>query len=74
MYRNPFVVLQELIKTPGLVIGTVAAVDGNAVRVTLPGGGSLVARGEGVVGQKVYVRNGVIEGEAANLPIELIEV
>jgi hypothetical protein len=74
MYRNPFVILQGLVKRPGLQIGTVAVVDGNAVRVTLPGGGTVVARGEATVGERVYIRGDIIEGVAANLPIEVIDV
>ena len=45
-----------------------ASTDQNGVAtVDLPGGGRLQARGDAQAGQRVFVRNGVIEGEAPNL-------
>jgi hypothetical protein len=44
---------------------------------TLPGGGTLKARGADAtlaVGQNVLVRNGVVEGPAPALPVEVIAV
>ena len=43
------------------------AVDGDTATITLPGGGVLQARGQATVGQRVFVRDGVIEGEAPAL-------
>ena len=42
--------------------------------IELPGGGVLKARGDATTGQQVFVRGGVIEGTAPNLPVELIEI
>lgn len=64
----------DLIPDPALQVGDViAAVDG-IVTLELPGGGYLKARGQASVGQRVFVRGGVVEGEAPQLPVELIEV
>ena len=40
----------------------------------LPGGGVLRARGSEPLGAKVFVRDGVIEGAAPSLLIEVIEI
>ncbi|MBK1719242.1 hypothetical protein [Thiocystis violacea] len=58
-----------------LLVGTVEAVlsDG-ARRVILPGGGVVIASGEALAGARVFVRVGVIEGEAPVLATVEIEV
>jgi hypothetical protein len=66
-----------LIPEAPLQVGTVAQVTGGVVTVQLPGGGLLKARanvGSAGVGQKVFVRDAVIEAIAPNLPLELIEI
>jgi hypothetical protein len=75
--RNLFRQFLDLIPDPALQVGTVTARSGELVTVTLPGGGTLKARGadaSAVLGQTVFVRNGVIEGPAPDLPVEVIEV
>ncbi len=47
-----------------LEVGDVTAIAGGVATVTLPGGGVIQARGEATVGQRVFVRAGVIEGVA----------
>ena len=74
MSRNLFKQLLDLMPDPPLQVGTVASVAGEIVTITLPGGGTLRARGSATVGQRVFVRNGIIEGVAPSLPIELIDV
>ena len=49
-------------------------VDAGVVTVQLPGGGLLRARGSAEVGQHVFVRDGLLEAVARDLPLELIEV
>jgi hypothetical protein len=49
-------------------------VTGGVVTVQLPGGGLLKARGTAAVGQKVFVRDAVIEAIAPNLTLEIIEI
>ncbi|WP_314971779.1 hypothetical protein [Comamonas testosteroni] len=50
-----------------LEVGTVAFVVNRVATVDLPGGGRLQARGAAQAGQRVFVRDGVIEGEAPSL-------
>ena len=57
-----------------LLIGTVESADNGVAQVTMPGGGTMAARGSATVGTKVFVRDGAIEGNAPDLPVEVIEV
>ena len=67
MLRNPYRVFLGLMPQRPLQVGDVAAVDGDVATITMPGGGTLQARGQATVGQRVFVRDGVIEGEAPTL-------
>lgn len=71
---NPYKALLALLPDPPLQVGTVASVDGGVAVVTMPDGGTLSARGSAAVGARVFVRDGVIEGAAPTLPVEVIEV
>ena len=48
-------------------------VGSGVVTVALPGGGLIRARGSAAIGQKVFVRDDVIEG-APSLTLEIIEI
>lgn len=72
--RNPYRQLLGLLPQRPLQVGTVEQASGGGHVIELPGGGRVTARGEAVVGQRVFVRDGVIEGAAPNLPVEVIEV
>ncbi|QPF74185.1 hypothetical protein G8A07_15525 [Roseateles sp. DAIF2] len=72
--RNPFRQFLDLIPTEPLQVGTVRAVANGLATIELPGGGTISARGEAVIGQNVFVRGGAIEGAAPALPIEVIEI
>ena len=72
--RNLYQVFRDLIPDPALQVGTVQSVADNIAVVELPGGGTLRARGSATVGQTVFVRDGVVEGQAPSLPVELIEI
>lgn len=74
MLRNPIQALRDLLPAPVQQIGTVAAVADGSVRVTLPGGGTIIARGTAEVGDQVFVMDGVIQSLAPALPIVLIDV
>ena len=67
MLRNPYRVFMDLMPARPLQVGTVAAVDGDVATITMPGSGTLQARGQATVGQRVFVRDGVIEGDAPTL-------
>lgn len=72
--RNPYKQLLSILPNTPLLTGSVIAVDGNVATVQLPGGGLSLARGEATVGQRVFFRDGAIEGIAPNLTVETIEV
>lgn len=50
-----------------LLVGTVAFVVNGLATISLPGGGRMQARGPAQAGQRVFVRDGAIEGEAPSL-------
>ena len=74
--RNLHKEFTDIFPAPPLQIGTVTAIDagGDLATVQLPGGGVLQVRGKTEVGQYVFVRNGVIEGEAPNLSVVILEI
>lgn len=74
--RNVFQEFLALIPTPALQVGAVQSVSANVATVVLPGGGLLQARGASLdmIGRNVFVRDGVIEGLAPDLPTEIIEI
>ena len=65
---------RQLIPAPPLQAGTVVGVGSGVVTVALPGGGLIRARGSAAIGQKVFVRDDVIEGVAPSLTLEIIEI
>lgn len=71
---NVYQQFRALLPDPPLQAGTVTEVDAGVVTVQLPGGGLLRARGNAEFGQQVFVRDGLVEAVAPNLPLEVIEV
>jgi hypothetical protein len=72
--HNLYEQFRQLISDPPLQAGTVVGVGSGVVTVTLPGGGLIRARGSAAIGQKVFVRDDVIEGGAPSLALEIIEI
>ena len=72
--HNLYQQFRSLLPDPPLQVGTVIATNGGVATVQMPGGGLLKARGNALVGQKVFVRDGVIEAIATNLTLEVIEI
>lgn len=75
--HNLYQQFRALLPDPPLQVGTVIEAAGDVVPVQLPGGGLVKARGDPsstTVGQHVFVRDGVIEGPAPNLTLEVIEI
>ena len=72
--HNLYQQFRALLPDPPLQVGTVIAVSGGIVTVQMPGGGLLKARGDALVGQKVFVRDAVVEAIAPNLTLEIIEI
>jgi len=74
MATNLFAAFQRLVKKAPLQVGDVISVSDGEATIELPGGGIARARGDVQVGDRVYFKDGAIEGPAPDLPIELIEV
>lgn len=72
--HNLYQQFRTLLPDPPLQVGAVIAVSGGVVTVQMPGGGLLKARGDALVGQKVFVRNAVVEAIAPNLTLEIIDI
>ena len=72
--HNLYEQFRRLVPDPPVHAGTVVDVGSGVVTVALPGGGLIKARGNAAVGQKVFVRDDAIEGEAPTLPLEIIEI
>ena len=72
--HNLYEQFRQLIPDPPLQVGTVVGVGSGVVTVALPGGGLIRARGNATIGQKVFVRDDVIEGSAPSLTLEIIEI
>lgn len=62
--RNQYREFLDLMPARPLEVGDVTAVGAGVVTVTLPGGGVIQARGQATVGQRVFVKDGAIDGEA----------
>lgn len=75
MQTNVYRALLELLPQDPLLVGTVTEInaDGTAT-VELPGGGTLRARGVAEVGDRVFVRGGVIDSTAPALTVLAIEI
>ena len=74
MTTNLFAGLRRLLPGPPLQVGEVIASGATEAVVELPGGNRITVRGSAAVGQKVFVRAGVIEGEAPDLPGYVVDV
>lgn len=74
MSTNPYARLVALMPKRPLLVGTVESISDGVAVIEMPGGGKDTARGDATVGARVYFRDGLIEGPAPTLPVELIEV
>ena len=66
--------LKQLLPEDPLLVGTVDSVSTYGAVVELPDGSMVSVRGDATVGQKVFIRGGVIEGLAPSLATSLIEI
>lgn len=71
---NLYKVFKALIPDQPLQVGTVIALQTGQCIIELPGGGRVTGRGDASIGQKVFVRDGVIEGQAPDLTVQVIEI
>jgi len=71
---NPYKRLLALMPNPPLQTGVVTAFSDGVATIEVPGGGVAQARGLTEIGASVFFRDGVIEGPAPELPVEIIEL
>ena len=71
---NVYKHLIDILPQRPLLVGTVTALDGDVRIVTLPGGAIVRARGDAALADRVFLRDGVIEGPAPALTAINIEV
>lgn len=74
MSYNPYTKLLGLLPQRPLQVGNVIAIDNGVCTIELPGGGRESARGEAAINDRVFFRDGLIEGPAPDLPFEDITV
>lgn len=71
---NLFKVFQSLLPDAPLLVGTVISVQSSGYIILLPGGSQVKARGAASLGQKVFIKDNVIQGQAPDLPLTVIEI
>ena len=71
---NPYKRLMRLLPGRPLLVGTVTAYADGVATLSIVGGGEALARGEATIGDKVFFRDGAIEGPAPDLPEDIVEV
>ena len=74
MTVNLFSQFKRLLPAQPLMVGTVISSGSGAVVVERPGGDRVTVRGEATPGDRVFVRNGAVEGPAPALTLVLIDV
>lgn len=74
MFRNPYTRLIGLLPTRPLLVGDVLSVTDGVAVIEQPGGGISRARGAATVGQRVFFRDGAIEGLAPDLTVVSYDV
>lgn len=65
---------QSLLPDSPLLVGDVLSVTANIATLGLPDGAQITARGTATVGQRVFVRDGMVEGLAPSLPYVEVDV
>ena len=71
---NLFNQFKKLLPGAPVLMGGVVAKDGDLLTIEQLGGGLVRARGEGEIGDRLFVRDGAVEGKAPALPMVEIEV
>ena len=74
MTSNLYKRLRRLFPDSRMQVGTVTAIETGKATITLPDGSAISARGTANIDDTVYVRDGVIEGEAPALAVVEIEI
>jgi hypothetical protein len=72
--RNPYKVLLGLLPQKPLLVGDVVSIADGVAIIQLVDGAIVTARGNATAGEHVFVRDGLIEGSAPDLPTYVVEV
>ena len=72
--HNVYEQFRQLLPDAPLQVGVVTEVGAGVVTVQLPGGGTVRVRGSAAIGERVFVRDGVLEAVAPNPALEIIEI
>lgn len=70
LYRR----LRNILPNEPLLVGAVTNATTYGATVELPGGSIIDVRGDATTGQNVFIRAGIIEGEAPALTAVLIDI
>jgi len=71
---NLYALFRQLQPQSRLLVGDVIQTAAGGVVVELPDGSLAQARGDAQIGDRVFLRDGVIEGPAPALSVEVIEI
>jgi hypothetical protein len=71
---NYYKLLKSILPDAPLLVGDVVAISNGTATIELPDGSEVQARGEASVSDRVFIRDGVIEGPAPSLTVEIIDV
>lgn len=74
MLSNAFAAFRRLMPAAPLEAGTVVAQAGDVATIELPGGGRVNARGAATIGDRVFFRDGAIDGSAPTLSYIAAEI
>lgn len=65
---------KSLLPDSPLLVGDVLSISNNILAIELPDGSQITAKGVATVGQRVFVRGGMIEGLAPTLAYVEVEI
>ncbi|MBY0572041.1 MAG: hypothetical protein K2P84_00035 [Undibacterium sp.] len=71
---NLYRIFKELLPQAPLLVGEVVSIHATFCEIALPGGAIVSGRGNAVLGSKVFLRDGVIEGKAPDLTVVTVEI
>lgn len=71
---NSYRAMRQLLGDGAVLVGQVSNVSSSSLVVTLDSGAKISAKGSATLGQRVYVKNGYIQGLAPSMTSQVVEV
>jgi hypothetical protein len=65
---------KSLLPDSPLLVGEVLSISNNILTIELPDGALITAKGDATVGQRLFVRGGMIEGQAPALAYVEVDI